>query len=289
MNQKELRRNFILLNVGYACHYADWNWKNISSPFIRIHYVKKGTARIRRGGEEYELKEKHLYLTPSYVMQTYECDGTLELYYIHIYEEMGNDPSLFDLIRFPVEIESDSLLIQLIERLIEINPDIELRQYDPQAYDNFPTISDYIARQQVASFVSDYETRGILNQILSRFMIQASFKKENMEPRVLKSLYYIHENIDRPIDIDCLAELCFLTKNHFIRLFKKEMHSTPGRYINRKKIEIAQLRILVKNRTVKDTAYSLGFENIPYFHRLFKKITGENPGEYKKKVTRNCV
>ena len=32
--------NFMMLNVGFAQHNADWNWKNVSSPFARIYYVR---------------------------------------------------------------------------------------------------------------------------------------------------------------------------------------------------------------------------------------------------------
>ena len=64
MNKEDLKRNFILLNVGYACHNADWNWKNINSPFARIHYVKSGAAKIIREDGIFTLKKDYLYLTP---------------------------------------------------------------------------------------------------------------------------------------------------------------------------------------------------------------------------------
>jgi len=283
MNKDELKRDLILLNVGYAYHNADWNWKNVNSPFARIHYVKNGTAKIILEDGAFELKKDHLYLTPSYVRHAYECDGILELYYIHIYEDLGKNLSIFDLIKFPVEIESNPLDIQLIERLIEINPERELQYYDPNSYDNSATLANNIALQQKSPPAFEMETQGIIKQLFSRFLTQAVYRNEDIEKRILKSLHYIHQNIDKPIDINSLAEMCFLTKDHFIRLFKKEMNYTPGKYINKKKIENAQLRILFDNVSIKDVAYGLGFNNISYFNRLFTKITGVNPGKYKKK------
>jgi AraC-like DNA-binding protein len=282
MKKEELKRDFILLNVGYAYHDADWNWKNVYSPFARIHFVKNGTAKIVREDGEFLLKEGHLYLTPSYVKHQYECDGVLELYYIHVYEDAGRNLSIFDLMDFPIEISAGELDVLLIERLLQINPDRELKYYDPSSYDNSSTLVNNIVIQQKAPLAFEFETQGILKQLVSRFLAQASYKRENIEERILKSLHYIHKNIDTPIDVGVLAEMCFLTKDHFIRLFKNEVNCTPGKYINSKKIETAQLRILVLDMSVKDVAYSLGFENISYFNRLFKKITGESPGEYKK-------
>lgn len=284
MNKEELKRDFILLNVGYAYHDADWNWKNVQSPFARIHYVKSGTARIVREDGVSDLREGHLYLTPSYTKHAYECDGVLELYYIHIYEDPGKNLSLFDLIHFPVETAANPLDCHLIERLAQINAGRELQYYDPKSYDNSTTVARNMAIQQQAPLTYEMETQGIIKQLFSRFLAGAVYKNVTIEKRILKSLRHIHKNIDKPVDLEELAELCFLTKDHFIRLFKKEMGCTPVKFINRKKIEKAQLKLLVDDAHIKDIAYGLGFDNIPYFNRLFAKITGESPGRYKKKM-----
>jgi AraC-like DNA-binding protein len=284
MNKEDIRRDFILLNAGYACHNADWNWKDVCSPFARIHFVRSGTAEIIREDGVYELKKNHLYLTPSYTRHTYQCNDRLELYYLHIYEDLSDSPSIFDLISFPVEVEADLLVFRLIKRLIEINPEKELQYYDPDSYDNSTTLANNIARQKNAPIAFELETQGILKLIISRFLVEAEYKNGHLGKRILNSLYHIHKNIGQADNLAYLAKMSFLTKDHFIRLFKKEMKCTPGKYINRKRIETAQLRLLIDDMSIKDIAYSLGFDNISYFNRLFKKMTGETPGEYKKKI-----
>lgn len=285
MSREELKKDFILLNVGHARHNANWNWRNVQSPFIRIHYVKQGTAKIIREDGAYDLKKGYLYLTPSYIKHSYENDGILELYYIHIYEDTGNSLSIFDLINFPVEIEASPLDIHLMERLIEINPERELKYYDPSSYDSSTTVAYNVARQQNTPLAFELETQGILKQIISHFLTQADYKHKQTEERILKALHFIHQNIDTQIMLEELSENCHMTKDHFIRLFKKEMHCTPGKYINQKKIENAQLRILISKASIKDIAYGLGFENISYFNKLFTKITGESPGKYRKEFS----
>src|SRR5690606_12818283 len=122
--------DFILLNIGYAEHHADWNWKNINSPFTRIHLVTKGSAWLLRDEEKHQLKTQHLYLTPSYTRHSYACDDEFCLYYIHIYETLNNKSSIFDRVNFPIEIEGDPLLLRLVERLCAINPGRQLSFYD---------------------------------------------------------------------------------------------------------------------------------------------------------------
>ncbi|HBT85173.1 MAG TPA: AraC family transcriptional regulator, partial [Porphyromonadaceae bacterium] len=76
-------------------------------------------------------------------------------------------------------------------------------------------------------------------------------------------------------------DICCLSKDHFIRIFKNDMQTTPIKYINQKKIERAQLLLITGDKSIKDIAYDLSFENVYYFNRLFKKIIGMTPSEYR--------
>ncbi|MNV62409.1 DNA-binding transcriptional regulator AraC [compost metagenome] len=64
------------------------------------------------------------------------------------------------------------------------------------------------------------------------------------------------------------------------------MNATPVHYINQKKIEKAQLMMLIDEDNIQQLCFKLGFENISYFNRLFKKITGETPTIYKRRISR---
>jgi len=131
---------------------------------------------------------------------------------------------------------------------------------------------------------SELESSGILRQLMARFLQEAHLNHHEIDERIREVVNYIHHHIQQPIPIDTLAELCHLSKDHFIRLFRREMHITPVRYINRKKIESAQLRLIIGNEPIAETSYYFGFETISYFNRTFKKETGMSPGEYKRKI-----
>jgi AraC-like DNA-binding protein len=269
--------DFILLDAGYACHNGDWNFKNISSPFTRIHYVEQGTAKIIRNDGVYTLSPNHLYLTPTHCKHGYACNEHFTLYYIHIYENTNLKMSIFDQFDFPVEVEANPIDILLIKRLLEINPGRELKAYDPRSYDNTSMLLKNIAQSRLKSVVSKIETQAILQVLFSRFMVHVSDKQKNIDNRIFKILLYINKNICKPISINELVEICCLNKDYFMHLFKKEMKCTPIQYINLKKIEKAQLMMLIKGIRIKEIAYSISIDNIPYFNRLFKKITGQTP------------
>src|SRR5690606_4710448 len=164
LRKEKYQLDFILLNIGYAEHHEDWNWKNINSPFTRIDVVKEGTAWLRRDGNKYQLQERHLYLTPSYTPHSNECDGEFCLYYIEIYETLEKKSSVFDQLNFPIEIEGDSLLLDLVERLYSISPGRELSFYDPEAYDNSTELIKNIAMQGHTPVALELESNGIIQQ-----------------------------------------------------------------------------------------------------------------------------
>ena len=283
MKEKE-NTDLILLNIGYAVHRADWNYKNVNSPFARIYLVRQGIAKLHLQDQVQYLTPGHLYLIPPFTLHSYECDDFYTLYYIHIYENpLSNQRILEDYI-FPVEVDATPLDSQLVEQLADINPGRNLKEYDPSNYDNSSTLMQNILLHTKNPTYTMMETQGILLQLLSRFMKEATHKYEITDNRIRKTIRYIRKNIDKNITIDELTEICCLSKDHFIRLFKEEIHVTPVQYINQKKIEKAQLLIITDNRPVKDIAYTLSFENVSYFNRLFKRYTGLTPVMYKSKL-----
>ncbi|NDV58053.1 AraC family transcriptional regulator [Bacteroides sp. 519] len=273
--------NLILLNIGFSELNANWNWKSVYSPFARIYYIKGGEARTRINNKVYTLKPDHLYLTPPFTLHDDECDSLFSLYYIHFYEKNINTESIFDRYNFPVEIQADNLDLLLTERLLRINPGRHLQHVDPELYDNMPTFSQYLAENKRTPFHTIIETQGILHQFISKFLERATVKSEFKDARIKKCLQYIHENIDKDISVSQLADLSCITEDHLIRIFKKEVKSTPLKYINNKKMEKAQLLLLTTNLPVREVALELSIDNISYFNRIFKQYTGKTPKEYK--------
>lgn len=167
-----------------------------------------------------------------------------------------------------------------------INPGRELELYDPKSYDNSSEIIKNMALQISSPFALEVESQAIIHVLISRFLAGAISKISHADKRLIRVLDYIDEHIHEPISIEQLADLTFLSKDHLIRLFKKHMNDTPVKYINRKKIEKAQLMMLLDDSSIQEMSFTLGFENISYFNRLFKKMTGETPTSYKRRLAK---
>ena len=281
MTQSIDQLHLLILNVGLAIHNTDWNWRNVNSPFTRLYYVTEGAARILLPTGIQELKPDHLYLVPSFTTHSYLCDTHFVHYYLHIYEDHQSELSILEDFSFPTEIPAGDLQLPLIKRLCGINPTMQLPQSDPTSYDNNPTLIKNIIKNKQRTFCDKVESRGIVYQLMARFLKDAQPKAEINDDRIQKVLSYIRKNIYKTIDIDSLAAISCLSKDHFIRLFKKEVNNTPLQYINQKKKEKAQLILITDSMPVKNISYLLAYEDHSYFNRLFKKLTGVTPQQYR--------
>ena len=282
MNLQVEQMHPLVLNIGLAFHNADWNWKNVNSPFTRLYYATEGSAQIELPDGIYTLSPKHMYFIPAFTIHTNICKSNFVHYYLHIYEDHYSDNDWLDHWKFPVEIEATDLDLALFKRLCEINPHMTLQKSDPTTYDNNPTLMQNLIKNRQRAFCDKVESRGIVFQLLSRFIKQGQSKIEMEDNRIAKTVLYIRKHLNEAIELEKLAEISCLSKDHFIRLFKKELGTTPLQYINQKKIEKAQLLLITEELAVKEIAFQLAFDDYSYFNRLFKKTTGVTPQEYRR-------
>lgn len=276
--------NLMLLNVGRAHHNADWNWQNVSSPFIRIFYVLEGEALLHLPHTDVSLHPRHLYIIPAYTVHSYECHGPFRLYYLHVYEGFKNDMNIQEVYDLPTEVEAIEVTEHLFEYICRQQPDARLPHADPSSYDNTAQISRYLERYRNMALWQKMELRGAMLMIVSHFLRQAMPRVWTGDDRMKRVLGYIHNRICESIDLEELSQIANVSKPYLIKLFRHEFGFSPIQYINNKKVERAQLLLYTTNMTIKEVAYTLGFNDQNYFIRMFHKVEGVTPQEYRRKL-----
>jgi AraC-like DNA-binding protein len=98
---------------------------------------------------------------------------------------------------------------------------------------------------------------------------------------------YIKENISSSINIDFLSNKAYMSKSTFYRAFKRELGLSPQEYILTEKIKRAKK--LLENPTYKIASIcsETGFQDVNYFIRLFKKMEGITPHQYRLQVAKS--
>ena len=84
--------------------------------------------------------------------------------------------------------------------------------------------------------------------------------------------------------LEQIAHALNVSTFHFCRKFKQETGLTFVEYLNRVRIEHAKLLLHNKNLRVTEVAYEVGFQSLTHFNRIFRKLVGTSPTEYRSRV-----
>ena len=97
---------------------------------------------------------------------------------------------------------------------------------------------------------------------------------------------FVEENLSSPFSVKDVAEYVHLCKRHLNRIFTDQTNIPLGKYIIYRKMEAAKKMLLTPDpdTKVKQVAYALGYKEVSYFCRIFKKNVGVTPSEYGKKI-----
>lgn len=134
-----------------------------------------------------------------------------------------------------------------------------------------------------------YELRcvGMLLDLLGTLLEEAKDRELSARipnySRIKKAMAMIEKSSGEELRIRKIAAEVGLSESRFRHLFKEATGSSPTRYANLKKIQKAKDLLLSGACNIGEAAEELGFQNIFYFSRLFKSITGQNPSVYLKK------
>jgi AraC-like DNA-binding protein len=93
---------------------------------------------------------------------------------------------------------------------------------------------------------------------------------------------YIDSNYNLSPDVNVIAAKVNFTTAAFCRYFKKQTNITFTDFVNQYRIDIAK-NLLMQDKNVTETCYAVGFESLSYFNKLFNKMVGQNPSDFKKK------
>ena len=106
-------------------------------------------------------------------------------------------------------------------------------------------------------------------------------RESQYDPKIQQVLSYINENLTEELSVEQLAEQAYLSKYHFMRLFKAQTGSTVHAYVRQKRL-LHAARLIREGASVGKAAADSGFGDYSAFHRAFRESFGISPGSLKK-------
>jgi AraC-like DNA-binding protein len=99
--------------------------------------------------------------------------------------------------------------------------------------------------------------------------------------RMDQVMQFLLENRFRQVSLEEASEKANLSKEAFCRFFKLRTRKTFTQYLQHLRINEAQKLLQETDLGVSEIAFRVGFENLSYFNRSFKSITGKTPREFR--------
>lgn len=240
-------------NNGFVAHWHE---------HVEILYILSGNYKITCGNRSYDLKEKDIVFINSKEIHFSEQCLTSQFWCIHITPAFFSDIH-FEGVVLQNLIRGDAHLIELTEALLQEH------QEQKEGHD--------LAVKGFAYMVMAHILRNYQKKAADRG------KNEEMQLERLRSIFvYISKHYAQPLTTASLAEVFYLNEQYFCRLFKNATGQSVMGYINRLRIEKAILFLENTSESITDIALIVGFNDLNYFSRLFKRFMNISPAEYRK-------
>ena len=111
------------------------------------------------------------------------------------------------------------------------------------------------------------------------------FPQDHGDPLVTKAQKWIEAHYTESIDYDRLAEKFRMSRRSLERRFKQATGTTPLGYLQQLRVETAKRLLEDGSRTFDEITYQVGYEDIPFFRKVFVRLTGLRPKEYQQRFT----
>ncbi len=224
-----------------------------------------GWGRVGERGRRFAFGAGDLVLIPKDVEHVIQPDPGVRIHLtaVHFHAWVYGAINLLDLLGFPAHVPRPAEWLWEINRTLPREAALQPPGWRGAMEAGIRQVLLYILRHHGDSFRPPATSRAL--------------------PRLLPVLEWIDRHLGDPdLDVPQLAAKVFVCESRLRRLFKRATGASPVRFIRRRRIDRACALLDTTQQSVEQVAASSGFRDAPYFCRVFKKMTGMSPGQYRK-------
>lgn len=262
-NNKNIFENITVKNLISLVNVCapDWGETDCIYGYNKLYYFLEGESTIIIEGDKYHPEPGELFLIPANTKHTYFHNPQKPVYKYWCHFDLSlNDGQKLTYSKTGVKCNiSREEIVPVFEKLID----------------------SFISTNPLDSLTEKSE----LLKLLRIFMCNVDYRNllpVSSDDFVTNINDYIIRNIHFNITLKQLAEIVHLHPNYFIQYFKKHFNTSPIVYVNFMRLDRAvQLFIHYPDKSIREAAEEVGFNDYRYFSRLFKKRYGITPSAYK--------
>ena len=246
---------YYALCIGHYECGADYTVNRKSFDSFLLLYIVRGRAYFVQDGVRTELGKDSFALIDCYKPHEYGAIGPCEMYWLHfdgpsargVYEVIANRgasmPKRFD--------RSLRTLVEIFDRTAAYGP------------------------------IEEAEMNRLIVCLLTEFLLSAEQGPSGENEVIEEIRNYILDNPDKELSLEALSRRANLSPYHFIRIFKRQVGTTPHDYLIHARLNLAKFYLLSTNNSIKEITYLCGFSSESGFCTCFKKHTGMSPAMFR--------
>ena len=249
-------------NIQY-CHFVyetalAMHKQPFSHPMFYMHLVENGTGVLKIDGKKYPLERGTLFFT--FPWQEHEIISSDNLIYFYISFSGNGVKERFD----RVGVSKENFIFSDFGHLNSFWMSA-IKRFD---YRN-----------------ANILTESVLMHTLSFIKMEDEEKSDFIEDRFHNIVVYLDTNFtDRDISLKTIADVFFYSEKYLSALFMKRMNVKFTDYLNKLRIEYAINLMAEGEKSLSKIAEKSGYVDQFYFSKVFKKIIGKTPTEYKRTI-----
>jgi len=159
-----------------------------------------------------------------------------------------------------------------------------------ELFGDLPAVPAKPSETVFTSVPVDQEGRLVLNKLfegleqdLLRLSRQWMENRRQDEHTIFEIVKYIEANYAEDITLQDLADRFYLSREYISRKFKQQFQENLSDYIERVRMDKAKLLLLNPQYRIAQIAESVGYKDEKYFSKVFKKLEGLSPNEFRKR------
>ena len=274
------------LNI-LCCHYwwlEVWKHLNLSYPYWRLYWNDQGGAEIYSSDRKWELTEKEIILIPPNTTFStfYDPNGVSKEHRDHL---VGGP--LFSAPQHHNKQTNNDILHHLFIHFTlggafnHVKKNIFRLKASEFELNNINKLCSYLEKEPI---VFDRQHSLLLEGLIINILAQipeSSWNSTIIDERVSSTINRIDKHLNDKLTNAQLAKQVNMATNSFARLFSTEIGEPLQQYILRRRVEHACMLLHHTADSIDEIALSSGFCDRYHFTRMFKKITGNTPGNYR--------
>lgn len=257
--------DFMLYHCGTSDCEKNFAWGPGVRDYYSIHYVYEGKGYLTIDGMEYEIKAGTCFLVPPQSVVSYRPNLNNPWgYYFVAFNGQHVDSYLSRLELSNESPISKCNLRESIERCFELilTANQFKRSMDLQALSGF-----YALLATLAEYPNSSQTK-----------IQTMSKQSDY---IRQAIEFIETNYSRQITVEEISRYVGINRKYLTKLFNELMADSPKNYLINFRIHKACNLLRKTNLTIQEISHSVGYTDALVFSKIFKKVMGTCPREYR--------